>query len=71
MQQVQPIKHTIYLGRCYISMGNKSSNNSNIRIIHHLANGEIRNTMKGYKVPINDRTIEAYRILAGYKNNKT
>jgi|LSQX01.3.fsa_nt_gb hypothetical protein len=52
-------------------MGNKSSNNSNIRIIHHLANGEIRNTMKGYKVPINDRTIEAYRILAGYKNNKT
>lgn len=48
-------------------MEKKASNNSAIRITHHLANGETRESMKGYKVPINDRTIVAYRILARYE----
>ena len=47
-------------------MKKKSSSNSNIKIIHRLANGETMESTKGYKVPINDRTIEAYRILAQY-----
>jgi hypothetical protein len=51
-------------------MEKKSSNNSTIRITHHLANGETRESMKGYKVPINDRTIVAYQILARYEKIK-
>lgn len=49
-------------------MEKKTSNNSVIKIKHHLVNGETRESMKGYKVSINDRTIVAYRILSRYKD---
>lgn len=38
-----------------------------IKIIHHLQNGEIRETMEGYEVPVTQRTEEFYRLLAAYK----
>lgn len=38
-----------------------------IKIIHHLQNGEIRETMEGYEVPVTPRTEEFYRLLATYK----
>lgn len=47
-------------------MAIKSTSNSNIIKTHRLANGETRESMKGYKVPVNDKTIAAYRILARY-----
>jgi hypothetical protein len=48
-------------------MREKRENASTIIIKHHLANGEARESMKGYKVPINDRTIAAYRVLSRYR----
>ncbi|HPD00123.1 MAG TPA: hypothetical protein PLA01_02095 [Acetivibrio sp.] len=47
-------------------MKEKRENASAITIKHHLANKDVRESMKGYKVPINDRTIAAYRILSRY-----
>lgn len=51
-------------------MKEKQKNTSTIRVKHHLANGEIRESMKGYKIPINNRTIAAYKILAQYGKTK-
>jgi hypothetical protein len=45
----------------------------NIKITHHLANGEIRDSMKGYMVPVNEKTEIFYNLLASYnppKKNK-
>lgn len=41
---------------------------SEVKIIHHLQNGEIRESMKGYEVPVTPRTEEFYRLLASYQN---
>lgn len=37
---------------------------SQIRVIHIMADGRIIDDIKGYVVPVNDRTIAAYRLLA-------
>jgi len=51
-------------------MEKKTSNNSGIRTTHYLSNGEIKESMKDYQVPVNDRTIVAYQILARYAKTK-
>jgi len=51
-------------------MNKISSENSNVKITHHLSNEEARKSIKGYKVPINERTIAAYQILARYEKRK-
>lgn len=37
---------------------------SQIRVIHVMADGRILDSIAGYVVPVNDRTIGAYRLLA-------
>ena len=37
---------------------------SQIRVIHVMADGRILESIAGYVVPVNDRTIAAYRIIA-------
>lgn len=35
-----------------------------IEIIHIMADGTVRDSPKGYEVPVNERTAQAYEILA-------
>ncbi|HOQ36144.1 MAG TPA: hypothetical protein PK033_11820 [Acetivibrio sp.] len=51
-------------------MKEKKENLSKVKIKHHLADGEIRESVKGHKVRVNNRTIAAYRILAQYGKSK-
>lgn len=37
---------------------------ANIKIAHIMADGTNRDSIKGYKVPYNDKTAIAYRLLA-------
>lgn len=39
---------------------------SQIKVIHVMADGRILDSIAGYVVPVNDRTITAYRLLANY-----
>lgn len=41
-----------------------------IKIIHIMADGTIRNSMEGVVVPMNDRTRRAYEILANDQKNR-
>ena len=41
-----------------------------VKIIHHLQNGEIRESMEGYEVPVTPRTEEFYKLLASFKSKQ-
>ena len=43
---------------------------SQIKIIHVMADGSIRDSIAGYEVPVNDRTITAYRLIAEHVSKK-
>lgn len=42
----------------------KSGEHKQIKIVHIMADGSIRDSVEGYPVPVNDITRPAYNILA-------
>lgn len=45
----------------------KNQEETKVKITHHLSNGEIRESMKGYPVPVTERTKIAYSIIASFE----
>lgn len=45
----------------------KEQNKEKPIITHYLKNGEKRDSMEGYKVPVNEKTKAAYMLLATVK----
>ena len=43
---------------------------SQIRVIHVMADGRIVDDIKGCVIPVNNRTIAAYRLIATHTCNK-
>ena len=46
------------------------TDDSKIKIVHRMADGTIRDSVKGYEIPYNDTTAIAYKLLAKWVNNR-
>ena len=69
----KPPKYTCNIDREAVNMTKKKKSEidyDNIKIIHTMADGTVRDSIKGYEMPYNDTTAIAYELLTKWTIEK-